>query len=51
VIELGRQQLVRGPIEKGFTSSLLNEKFTWKVAISGLVPLSLACGNGTHNLI
>jgi len=32
-------------MERGFTSSLLSEKFTWQVPISGLVPLSLPCGN------
>jgi len=58
VIELNRQQgfrqgfsglLVRGPVERGFTSSLLNEKFTR--AISGLVLRSLVCGGGPHDLI
>jgi len=42
---------IRGPIERGFTSSLLNEKFTWRVPISGLVPLSLACASGPHDMI
>ena len=33
------------PFERDFTSSLLNEKSIWRVSISGLVPLSLACGS------
>ena len=32
-------------------SILLDEKFTWRVPISRLVPLSLACGNSLHVLI
>ena len=43
--------VVGGPVERGFTCSLLNKKFTWQVPIVGLVPLSFACGSGPHDLI
>jgi len=42
---------VRGPVERGFTSSPLHDKFTWRVPISGLIPLNLACDSAPYNLI
>jgi len=56
VIGLSRQQAFRqgvpgGPVEKGFASKLLDEKSTWRVPISDLVLLSLACGSGAHDLM
>jgi len=40
-----------GPVERGFASSPLSEKFTRRVPMSGLVILSLACGDSLHDLI
>ena len=36
---------------KGALQVVSQEKLTWRVPISGLVPLSLACGSSLHDLI